>query len=358
MTTKTEKKQRQYRIEPHLYCEEGARAKTYFTRIDGKREPLGTDLAAARAKLRVLLELPSGETTIRAMCDGYIAEQKRMRAEGDPNALSERGLLDYERCLKNVCAVFGEMAPRAYKTAYGQQYLKKRKDQGCGVRANKEMSALSSAFVYGMTTGAVDENPVRGYRRNRETPRHRSVDVAELNAFLAFAKNRGGTSYLTAVIGCVVALTGRRRGEILRLPKTAITEAGVECLSNKNQAGAAPRKYLIEWTPTLRMVLTEALNFKHRRAKNRPPLVSGYLFHNRDGEPYTDDGFKTNWQKLMRAYAPDGPKSPEWFRAHDLRALYVSEMLGQGRDPNTHQNEATMRRVYDRRKVRKVSPLA
>jgi hypothetical protein len=58
------------------------------------------------------------------------------------------------------------------------------------------------------------------------------------------------------------------------------------------------------------------------------------------------------------ATCPQGSTSPDWFRAHDLRALYVSEMLEQGRAPNTHQNEETMRRVYDRRRLIKVTPLA
>jgi len=60
----------------------------------------------------------------------------------------------------------------------------------------------------------------------------------------------------------------------------------------------------------------------------------------------------------MRAYVPEGTQDPRWFRAHDLRALYVSEMLEQERDPKTHKNERTMRTVYDRRKRIKVTPLA
>jgi hypothetical protein len=61
----------------------------------------------------------------------------------------------------------------------------------------------------------------------------------------------------------------------------------------------------------------------------------------------------------MRAYAPVGKESARWFRAHDLRALYVSEMLEHvKRDPNTHKNPQTMRTVYDRRKTIKVTPLA
>jgi integrase len=346
------------KIAPHLYVTLGKRRNSYYTRLEGKRVPLGNDETQAKVRLAVLLELPTSETTIRAMCDGYLAEQREMRAAGDDTALTKESIDDYEQCLKTVCAVFGQMHPRALKATDAAKYLKLRRQQGHGVRANKEMSALSSAFNYGMTSGAVESNPCRGYRRNPERPRQRKVSIAELNAFLAFAKDKGGSSYLVALIGCVVALTGRRRGEILRLPKTALTEEGIKVKANKLQAGEEARHYVVEWSPTLRMVIAEAQAIKHRRAKDRPPLVSGFLFHNRDGDPYSNHGFKALWQKLMRAYAPEGTTSAAWFRAHDLRALYVSEMLEQGRNPNTHKNERTMRTVYDRRKTIKVSPLA
>jgi integrase len=346
------------KIAPHLYAMVGKHRTSFYTRLAGKRVPLGDNLDQARVKLNALLELPGTETTIRAMCDGYLAEQRHMRLDGDDTALAENTLIDYELCLKTACKVFGDMHPRAFKPTDAAKYLKMRRQQGCGVRANKEMSALSSAFNYGMTSGAVEKNPCRGYRRNPERPRQRKVSIAELNDFLAFAKNIGGSSYLVALIGCTVALTGRRRGEILRLPKTAMTEHGINVKDNKTKAGEAERFYLVEWSPTLRQVITEAMSIKHRRAKNRPLLVSGFLFANRDGQTYTDHGFKTLWQKLMRAYAPEGTKSAKWFRAHDLRALYVSEMLEQDRDPKTHKNPRTMHTVYDRRKTIKVTPLA
>lgn len=346
------------KIAPNLYATIGKRRNAYYTRLDGKRIPLGHDEAQAKVRLAALLELPSVETTIRAMCDGYLAEQKQLRKDGDDMALGERTLIDYELCLKTLCKVFGEMHPRAFKPTDAAKYLKMRRQQGSGVRANKEMSALSSAFNYGMTSGAVEANPCRGYRRNPERPRQRKVSIAEFNSFLEFARKKGGSAYLVALIGCTVALTGRRRGEILRLPKSAMTEAGINVRDNKTKAGEAERFYLVEWSPILRQVIEEAMTIKHRRAKNRPPLVSGFMFANRDGLAYTDHGFKALWQKLMRAYAPQGKDSSAWFRAHDLRALYVSEMLEQQRNPNTHKNERTMRTVYDRRKTIKVTPLA
>jgi integrase len=345
-------------IAPHLYARRGKRRTQYFTVLSGKHTPLGYDEAQAKTRLAILLELPSTETTIRAMCDGYLREQRELRRQGDDCALAEGTIEDYDLCLKTVCRVFGEMHPKEFKPSDGAKYLKLRRDQGRGVRGNREMAALSSAFNYGLTSGAVEVNPCRGYRRNKERPRQRKVEISELNAFLQHAKDKGGSAYLVGLIGCCVALTGRRRAEILRLPKTAMSEEGIQVPDSKTKAGEARRHYLVAWSPTLRRVVEEALSITRPRGKGRPPLVSGYLFHNRDGAPYTDSGFKALWNKLMHSSAPAGAKSPAWFRAHDLRALYVSEMLEQGRDPNTHKNQQTMRTVYDRRKTINVTPLA
>lgn len=243
------------------------------------------------------------------------------------------------------------MRPNDFKPTHGAQYLAQRRKLGRGVRANREMAALASAFNWGMANGMAESNPCRGIRRNKEKPRQRAVSVAELNAFLAHAKEKGGSAYLVALIGCTVALSGRRRAEILGLPKSALTEEGFRVKDAKTKAGEAERFYLVEWSTTLRQVVSEVAAIARR-------VSSIYLFATLDGQAYTDRGFKCLWNRLMHSYAPGGAESAKWFRAHDLRALYVSEMLEQGRDPNTHANEETMRRVYDRRKTIKVSPLA
>lgn len=59
----------------------------------------------------------------------------------------------------------------------------------------------------------------------------------------------------------------------------------------------------------------------------------------------------------MKSYAGDKTQ-PKWFTAHDLRALYVTQMLGQDRDPKTHKNTQTMINVYERSQLIRVSPLA
>lgn len=46
----------------------------------------------------------------------------------------------------------------------------------------------------------------------------------------------------------------------------------------------------------------------------------------------------------------------ERFTDHDLRVMYVTEMVSRDQNPETHKNVATTRRVYDRRRKVKLTP--
>jgi integrase len=346
-------------VEPGIYAQVGKRRTSYSTRIAGKYVTLGASgLDEARRRLWAALELhgleaPAASRSIRAMCEGYIAAQWELLRYRDPAALAEGTILDYEACLRHqLMPRFGDMAIKDFKPMHGAQYLRQRRIEGHAARGNRELSALASAFNHGMALGLVDSNPCRGVRRLRTFPRTRRVTVAELNAFLAFAEKHGPSAYMTAIIGCVTALTGRRRCELLNLRLSSMTDDGILVPEGKIKVGEQRRMFLVEWSPTLRRVINEAGRLAARLRRK-----SVYLFPSRAAVPYTSDGYKTNWNRLMHAFAPGGVESPEWFRAHDLRALYVSEMLGQDRNPNTHKNEATMRAVYDRRPAVRVTPL-
>jgi integrase len=283
---------------------------------------------------------------ITAMCKQYIAEQRELLKLNDPAALAPRTLKDYIEALeRHIMPEFGWMKPKAFQPMHAAQYLHRARKDGRAVRANREIAALASAFNHGMALGLVPNNPCRGVRRNKERPRDRSVSIAEVNALLALAEERGGAALMVALIAVTVALTGRRRGDILALQQSALTADGIEVEDGKVRRHGL-RRYLVKWSPLLRRVVELA-------AATRP--AGDYVFPTRTGSPYTDSGFKTEWNKLIRLYEV---KTGERFRAHDLRALYVSEMLGRGQDPNTHQNQTTMRRVYDRRRVIEVEPLA
>lgn len=283
---------------------------------------------------------------IKKMCMEYIAEQRALVKSNDPAALAPTTVKDYTYALEShIYPAFGAMKPKAFKPTHAAQYLHTCRKSGRAVRANREIAALASAFNYGMAMGLVDFNPCRGVRRNKERPRTRSVSIGEVNALLELAEARGGASLMVCLIAVTVALTGRRRSEILGLQRSALTEDGLAMEDTKTKRFGL-RRYLVKWSPMLRRVVALA-------GEVRP--AGETVFPTRTGQPYTDSGFKCEWNKLTRLYEA---QVGERFRAHDLRALYVSEMLDRGEAPNTHQNEATMRRVYDRRKVITVTPIA
>ncbi|MFP3747023.1 tyrosine-type recombinase/integrase [Achromobacter sp. SIMBA_011] len=157
-----------------------------------------------------------------------------------------------------------------------------------------------------------------------------------------------------------VALTGRRRAEFLNLRRTDLGQDGIVVGFAKAKAGDALRRGLIEWTPALRHLFAELANLdrKARDGKSAIP-ESMFVFTNREGQPYTEQGFKALWSKIMA----DRIKAPgrERFAFHDLRAYsarllcapalrayYVTVLVGRDENPETHANPATTRRVCDR----------
>lgn len=334
---------------PRLYVKRGKRRDTYWTILAGKYHGLGNDRQAAETRLRDLIEGRPTSGTVADMIERYIAHIEREREAGVKKALSARTVTDYTDSLrKRLIPVFGKMAPQDFRPTHAAQYLEKMEAMGRGVRANREIAALSSAFAHGMRLGIVSANPCHGVRRNMELPRDRKPEIAELNALLALAKAKGAGTYMVALIAAMVAVTGRRRAEVIRLTLQAITPEGLAITEAKAKRGRTPRAILVEWSPALRDIIEQA------RSLDRP-ATSIYLFASRRGGPYSDSGFKSIWNRLMADYTAQGG---EHFTAHDLRATFVSGKLARGEDPVTHSNPATSHRVYERNKVRKVSPLA
>lgn len=254
--------------------------------------------------------------------------------------------VDYLTASKPVLAIFGRMDPRLIKPHHIARYLRvERKD--AKVRANREKAFMSGVFNFGIETGELTENPTRQVRRNKEKPRNRKPEIAEVNAFIQVAKAKGESSYIIALLGVLVGISGRRRAELRTLTLSALTDEGIRGGESKAKRDEADRTFLIGWSPFLRELVREI------RAVPRP-VGSLFLFPNRNGQPYTEPGFKAMWNKVMKDFIAAGGQH---FTQHDLRAMYVTEMVERGENPETHRNQATTRRVYDRRRVVKVKPL-
>ncbi len=240
----------------------------------------------------------------------------------------------YLKSAKPLLKVFGHMDPNDVSPKDLYAY---RRERNKSVAANREISLLSSVFQWGIELGVCETNPCRQVRRIKETPRDRAVTWQEFHAVHALAGE---------MMKCAMELaymTGLREGRVLRIHRNDLKTDGLHATTGKRKS----RKHVYPWTEDLRDVV--------ERAKAVPTRLHRlYLIVNRDGQPYTGDGFRSNWHRLMQKALKEG-KITETFTFHDIRSLSAdeadnpTELLG-------HDDPRTTNRVYLRR-PRTIEPL-
>lgn len=322
-----------------LYAYEGGRKTRYYTITRGnKYVNLGYDLRAAKARLLEMMGEEPEPGTIADHLSDLMTHRRRLVRAGK---LSAATVETNEGEVKQLVEVFGKMRPQAVKPSHVWQYLHQYRGQESPTRANREIALFSTLFNRLLGAGIVDRNPCQGIERNDETPRDRLVSDAEFRAFLKFCWRRGDAGQRLALAAYLAYLTGKAQGQILKLTRHQITPAGIEFSARKRGAGT-----LVLWTRRLRRMVRYALAMPC-------DVVPLYVIHNQSGSAYTSDGFKSNWQRAMNDWCKTGR---ERFTFHDLRAKTVTDVTEQGRRASEltgHRQEATVARVYDRRRVRK-----
>lgn len=322
-----------------LYVYEGKRTTTYYT-VDrnNKYINLGHDLYEAK---RILLEM-EGEApergTVAAYLEQLMADRTRLVKA---KKLAQSTLDTNELEVVQLNRAFGKMDPAAIKPSHVWQYMHTHRGAENPVRANREIALLSTMFNRLMGQGVVDRNPCHGVERNEEAPRTRLVGDTEFRAFLKFCFRKSKAGERMALAAYIAYLTGKAQGQVLKLTRNHLERDGIAFQARKRGAGT-----LVQWTSRLRRLVRYALAMPC----NIAPI---YVIHTQDGTPYTADGFKSNWQRLMNEWCEMGH---ERFTFHDLRAKTVTDMIEQGRkasDLTGHRQQSTIDRVYDRRRLRK-----
>ena len=141
------------------------------------------------------------------------------------------------------------------------------------------------------------------------------------------------------------AMAGSRRVEFLHLTLPQIdSAASVIRLMRAKQHGGAKRAENV--------VITPAMEDLVRRVRALPrPEGCLHVFTTRDGNPYTDTGFASTWQRAMTKAVKD-KVIPRRFTFHDLRAYYTTQHKAQyGALPELHADVKTTAKIYDRSKV-------
>lgn len=217
------------------------------------------------------------------------------------------------------------------------------------VVANREVAVLSNLFNLAVERGEIERNPCREVRRNPEDPRTRLVEKAELDAFVAWALKRGDSATVLVSMAEFAALTGNRRAEFRALHWPQV-DAEIIRLTRAKQRGGREKRELVAVSEALRAVLDRV-----KAMEGYNPM--GPVFRApRTGNPYTEQGFKAMWNRLMLAALAE-KVIEQRFTFHDLRAHYATYFkLRFGALPELHADPATTERVYERtRQVRRQS---
>ena len=262
--------------------------------------------------------------------------------------------------LVNLRKIFGDMRLVDLEPCHIYKYVDSRlnkRGQKSLATGLHEIRVFKHVFTKAVEWGLISKHPFESEVRLKSVkPRTRYVEDWEIVEALSLAPRRknGSVLVLQAYIR-IKMLIGIRRGDMLRLRMSEITDAGIMVRPHKtaNSSGLART---FEWTPALREAVDMAL-------AARPIDIAPWLFCTKHGEGYFNEqtgqatGWDSMWQRFMTRLLAE-TKITDRFTEHDLRAKRASdaESLERARQLLGHADTQITERVY-RRKPEMVRPL-
>lgn len=297
----------------------------WFRGRDRQRHKLGQDYGEA---VKAWAKIVAPVTRVRTVHE--IIE--RYRIEVSPLKRNAGASSDESRMLGKLDAVFGRMLPDEITAPDCYKYLDERRDKKgnlAPVAARHEISLLGHVIAKGIRWGAGVANVVRTLERIPKKKRTRYVTDEEFAACRALANER------MALAMDLARNIGQRRGDLLRLKREQITEAGIVIRQGKTGAGV-----LVEITPTLQATLDALKDMT-------PHIPREFVLRQENGQPYTRAGFSSNWQRVMKKFVNAGGAR---FNFHDLRAKAASDKgtIEEAQALLGHASTETTKRVYKR----------
>jgi len=383
-----------------LYKYIGARKVSFYYQYpDGKSEtlgsaPLGDRRAIAEAEQaakRKALDIQAGQIVVGSVADLI----DRFRKEVDPTHYrdqSKDGKAVRAGEYANLALFFGKMAPSSLRAQHGYQYLEARAKAGAPIKANKELSRMSTICNYAIRWGLIETNPFVGLMLNKADKDVRTVDRSQVVRFYLWAI-RQGQAYRT--MGCAAMfsyLTGFRAAEVRPYRLSGLGDDGVRVISAKRKKGEAEVVKVRDWSRRLRVVVERAKRTPVETSTKKFVVQSLYLFPNRKGQPYSKSGWGSVWQDAMwewistfdaeaaaalraereqSAARRKGRSVGAWtsgysiaeheayFSTLDIRPAAITTKLEQrsadAYDFAAHANPSTTYRHYDRRKEKRAA---
>jgi integrase len=267
--------------------------------------------------------------------------------------LTEGTRADYRLAWKQIDARLGHMNIAAISANIVARYVHVERTNAPR-RANIEKSLLSRLFGHGIKLGVCQVNATIGVEPHDSEARTEAPDPALLAKFLVWIDQQTPQRRIIGLAADYASLAGNRRVEFLPLTWWQIDRKVGEIRTVRAKQRGKKREQVVEVvavTPRLSGLLDRLEAIR----QNECP----HVFPTRDGNAYSDRGFKTLWQRSMRDAIKEGvlPKEAR-FTFHDLRAYYATQHKAErGTLPDLHKNPETTARVYDRSKVVRRSAL-
>jgi len=320
---------------------------------DFKKEfHLGRSLSEAAAEWAKRVHRIEYDSSVDALLTRYKADAIPHKA-----AATRRGDM---QALINLRKVFGAMRPRDVIPRHIYKYVDTRvgkngeKSRATGLY---EIRVFKHVFTKAVEWGIVDRHPFKGDVRLRGIrARDRYVEDWEIAQALGLKpeRNSGSVLMIQAYIRLKL-LIGIRRGDMLRLRMSDLTEAGIMVRPHKT-INTKRTARIFEWTLELKEVVEKA-------KAARPIDFSPWLFCTRNGKGYfnEDNGQATGWDSMWQRFMTRLLKETEIkerFTEHDLRGKVGSDEVSIERatDLLGHASKEITKRHY-RRKPEVIRPV-
>lgn len=287
------------------------------------------------------MDIPTSETiplTVNIILNRYERECL--------DELAPRTARDYRRHIGHLQRRFGQLDAMQLEPRTFAEFLNEVKRGK--IQRVRQLAVLSAALTIAVRRWFwLKTNVLRDVERPRSKPRDRLILDEEFETCRAQAPKRVGLAMQLAL------LTGQRQGDIISFRWADIREATVdgrtfhELHIHQSKTG---KRIAIEVTTDLESVLDRCWQ-----------LIGGghagseFVLPTRTGKPYTSEGFRACWQRIINGYCRRGG---ERFHFHDIRALAATKCatLELAQQLLGHTSSAMTRRVY-RRGVERVKPL-
>jgi len=307
---------------------------------DGKKMfRLGKSMSEAHLCYATRIGITENINTMAQLLDRYQAQvlPTKKPATQKSNLIS----------IRRLRAVFGDNGTSLIRAHHIIQYREAVSAANGSMAANRDLEVLSHAFSKAIEWGAMEnsDHPMRGLRlKNKKQARTRYVTDEELARALTVASD-----FLLNYIH-MKGLTGLRKGDLLSIKLSDITENGIAITPRKTESTTG-RKKLIPLTPAIEDAIASIM-------QQRKKISGMYLFCTRQGGAYIDasgstSGFDSVWQRYMKKVVALGI---DRFTEHDLRAKVASDATPEhAQQLMDHSNSEMTEKVY-RRKAKIVQP--